>query len=60
MSNEGLMLSCIVDTMEFQYVGTSDIPGAFKKNDYNKQDIHINMEGVMVTLLKYIDPARNK
>ena len=46
--------------MEFQYVATSDIPGAFKKNDYNKQDIHINMEGVMVTLLKYIDPAWNK
>ena len=48
------MLSCIVGAMEVRDITTDDIPGAFLKNDYDKGDIHINMEGAMVTLLKEI------
>ena len=38
------MLSCIIDAMEGQDVATSDIPGDFLQNDYDKGDININME----------------
>ena len=33
MSTEGLMLSCMIDTIEGQDVATSDIPGDFLKYD---------------------------
>ena len=45
VSTEGLMISCMIDTMEVRDVATSDIPGAFLKTYYNKVDIHIKMEG---------------
>ena len=53
---EGLIISCMIYVTEVRYVATSDIPGAFLQTDYNKGDIHINMEGAMVTLLKEINP----
>ena len=56
MSTEGLMLSCIIDTMEGREVATADIPGAVLQTDYAKGDIHIKLEGAMVTLLEEIDP----
>ena len=43
MSNEGIMLSCIIDTMEVQEVATSNIQGAFLKTNYGKGYIHINL-----------------
>ena len=55
MSTEGLMLSCMIDTMEDQDVATYEIPGAFLKTDYNKVDILINMYRVILTMLKEID-----
>ena len=55
-----LMLSCMIDTTEGRDVANSDIPGAFLQTDYNKEDIHIKMEGVMVTLLEDINPAYKK
>ena len=60
VSTEGLMLSCMIDTMEDQEVATTDIPGAFLQTDYDKEDIHIKLEGVMVTLLEQIDPEYYK
>ena len=45
MSTEILMRSCIIDTMEGQYLLTNDIPVSFLQNYYNKGDIHIMMKG---------------
>ena len=56
MSTEGLMISCMIDAMEGREVATSDIPWAFLQTDYYKGDIHIKMEGYMVTLLEEIYP----
>ena len=60
VSTEGLMLSCMIDTMEGREVATADIPGAFLQIDYDKGDIHIKMEGAMATLLEDIDPEYYK
>ena len=51
---------CIIDAMEGRDVATADIPGAFLQTDYNKVDIHIKLEGAMVTLLEDIDPEYYK
>ena len=48
---EGLILSCMIDVMEAREVATTDIPGAFLQNDYDKGDIHIKLGGSMITLL---------
>ena len=50
------MLSCMIDTTEDREVATTDIPGALLQTDYDKGDIHIKLEGSMVTLLEDIDP----
>ena len=60
VSTEGLMLSCMIDAMEGWEVATADIPGAFLQTDYGKGDIHIKLEGDMVTLLEEIDPEYYK
>ena len=54
VSTEGLMLSCMIDAMEFQEVATADISGAYLQTDYDKGDIHIKPEEAMVTLLEDI------
>ena len=46
----------MIDVMEGREVATADIPGAFLQTDYDKGDIHIKLEGAMVTLLEEIDP----
>ena len=46
--------------MEGREVATTDIPGAFLQTDYDKGDIHIKLEGAMVTLLEDIDPEYYK
>ena len=51
MPTEGLVLSCMIDSMEGRGVATSDIPGYFLQTDYDKGDVHINIEGSMVNLL---------
>ena len=60
MSNEGLTLSCMIGTMEGQHLATADIPGESLKTDYNKRDIHINMEELTGTLLNDINTAYYK
>ena len=50
----------MIDAMEGQEVATADIPGAFLQTDYDKKDIHIKLEGDMVTLLQEIDPEYYK
>ena len=50
------MLSCMIDAMEGREVATAKIPGAFLQTEYYKGDIHIKLEGAMVTLLKDTDP----
>ena len=55
VSTEGLVLSFMIDAMEGWGVATADIPGVFLQTNYNKGDIHIKLEGDMVTLLEYID-----
>ena len=50
------MISGMIDAMEVRDVATADIKLDFLKTDYEKGDIHINMEGEMVTLLKDIEP----
>ena len=57
VSTEGLMLACIIDAMEVWDVATSDIPEALLQNYYNKVDIPINMEVVMLALLEVIELA---
>ena len=44
------MLSCMIDAVEGREVATSEIPGAFLQTDYDIGDIHIKLEGAMVTL----------
>ena len=56
VSNEGLMLSCMIYAMEGQEVATANIPGAFLHTGYDKGDIHIKLEGAVVTLIEEIDP----
>ena len=46
------MISYMIDEMEGSYVTTTDIPGEFLQTYYDKEYIHINMEGGMVVLLK--------
>ena len=46
----------MIDAMEGREVATTDIPGALLHTDYDKGDIHIKLEGDMVTLLEEIDP----
>ena len=60
VSTEIPMLSCMIDAMEGREVATADIPEAFLQTDYDKGDIHIKLEGVMVTLLEEIDPEYYK
>ena len=54
------MLSCMIDAMEGQDVATTNIPGSFLQTGYDKIDIHIKMEGTIVTLLEDIDPEYYK
>ena len=56
VSTEGLMLSYLIDAMEGRKVATADIPGAFLQTDHNVEDIHIKLEGAMVTILEEIYP----
>ena len=60
VSNEGLMLLCMIDAMEGREVATSDIPGDFLQTDYDKVNIHIKLKGAVVTLLEEIDPEYYK
>ena len=60
MSSEGLMISCIIDAMEVREVATANIPGSFLYTEYNKGDIHIKLEGAMVTLIEDINPEYYK
>ena len=50
----------MIDAMEGQGVATTNIPGVFLQTDYDKGDIHIKLEGAMVTLLEEIDPEYYK
>ena len=49
------MLSFMIDVMTDREVATTDIPRAFLQTNYGKGDIHINLEGMMATLLEDID-----
>ena len=60
MYNEGIVLSCRIEAMEGRDVATSDIPVYLLQTGYNKGDILIKMEEVMVNLLEGIDPAYYK
>ena len=60
VSTEGFMLPFIIDEMKDRDVATDDIPISFLQDDYDKGDIHIKMEGAVVTLLEEIDPAYYK
>ena len=51
---------CMIDAMKGREVETTDIPGAFLQTDYDKGNIHIKLEGAMVTLLEEIDPEYYK
>ena len=55
VSTEGLMILCMIDAMEGQELATADIPGAFLQTNYDKGDIHIKLEGAIVTLFEEID-----
>ena len=60
MSTEGLIILCMIEAMDGREVSTEDIPGAFLQTNHNKGDIHIKLEGSMVTLLEEIDPEYYK
>ena len=46
----------MIDAMEGQEVTNADIPGAFLQTYYEKLDVHIKLEGDMVTLLEETNP----
>ena len=50
----------MIDAMEGLQVATADIPEAFLQTNYDKGDIHIKIEGAMITLLEEIDPEYYK
>ena len=50
----------MIDAMESREVATADMPVAFMQTNYDKGDIHIKLEGAMVTLLEEIDPEYYK
>ena len=50
----------MIDAMEGRDVATADITGALLQNYYDKEDIHINMEVGILTLLEDINPAYYK
>ena len=54
------MLSCMIDAMKVPDVATDDIPVGFLQTDCDRGDIHIKIEGSMVTILDKIDPAYYK
>ena len=54
MPTKGLVLLRIIYTMEVREVATADIPGAFLKTNYDKVDIHIKLEGSIVTIIEEI------
>ena len=54
------MLLCMIDATEGRELATSDIPGALLQTNYDKGDIHIKLEGAMVTLREEIDPEYYK
>ena len=65
------MLPCMIDSMEGREEATDNISGDFLHTDYEKRDIHIKLEGEMITLLEeiysyyykyfiYIDKNRRK
>ena len=56
VSTEGLVILCMIDTMEVWEVATDDTLEAFLQTKYDKGDIHIKLEGYIVTLLEEIDP----
>ena len=56
ISNEALMLSCMIDAMEGQDVTISGIPDAFMQTPYDGGDVHIRIDGPMCMLLAKIDP----
>ena len=51
------MFSCMIGEMEGRDIETAGVPGSFLQDDYKKLDIHINMEGEMVNLIKDINPS---
>ena len=60
MSIEGLMILRTIDAVEGREVATADIPEAFLQTNYDKGDIHIKLEGAVVTLIEEIDPEYYK
>ena len=50
VSTEGIMLSYMIGAMKGRELSTANIPGSFLYTDYDKGDIHIKLEGAMVTL----------
>ena len=57
---ESLMIPCMIDAMDGREVATTGIPGAFLQTYYDKGDIHIKLEGAIVTQLEEIDPEYYK
>ena len=57
---ESIMLLWMIDAIEVQEVATADFPGDFLHTIYDKGDIHIKLEGDVVTLLEDIDPEYYK
>ena len=55
VSTKGIMILCMIDAMERPEVQTANIIGDFLHSDYVKGDIHIKLEGAMVTLLEDIN-----
>ena len=51
-----LMLTCIIDTMEYHNVATVDVPCAFIQVDLEGKEVNRKLEGKMVNLLAKLDP----
>ena len=56
MYSKGLVIICMIESVEDQEVATANITGSFLHTDYDKLDIQIKLEGAMVPLIEEINP----
>jgi len=56
MSLEAIMLSCVTDAKEGQYVVVTDIPGALLHADM-EQDVYMLLEGTIAELFIKLEPS---
>ena len=55
VATESVLLSCVIDAIEYRDVATVDIPSAFMQGDQD-ETVHMCLEGTLAELLTKCDP----